>query len=770
MTTLHPIMKDYLSSSESLDKIVLRHYDKSNFLEMVWAQLIDEIHQKSMNQSLLEAIDKAIIKGHSDPNIFMLFIAIALSYNNVFLQFDKSHSLCSIALSLKQEKIQPIVRALFLQHYANLLRKEGKINECMKLMDESLSLISSDDPRYSVILNNTYFMVAIQGKLKENGAYHLDSLQWSSKEDQFLYLTELKIENSIIIGDYEEGLALLKSYKAYPQTSLAPRFIDYTNLFQIISGDLIEANYKEQEFKDLAKSLQLLLFGKVEESKQIFGNLMERSIKKTLFKVITYYLPINFEISLGNKGMAKLLLQEKEKKGDVSYFDDFFYGRLYLLENDLVNAERSFVRLLENVKRFGAKNRLIFEMQFAKELNLTYQLQLLNGWKSISKTEPNKEKPEVIKKTLPKEKGIKLLIGKSKAIRNVKDLVKKYAKLRGPVLVTGETGTGKELVSRAIHDEGLFPDEPFLAINCGALTDSLLQSELFGYEAGAFTGAQKQRKGIFEAAGKGTVFLDEFGDISPKLQVSLLRVFELNEIRLLGGTTNRKIQCKIVIATNTDLHKAVTEKRFREDLYFRLAKFEVRLPALREKKEDLPELIQYFLDKNCRSNENKMISNGLILKLMDYHWPGNIRELKNEIDRLYILNPDITFLDVEHFDFSHLQVKGNYNQNSQTIPLNSNKNTADGTIDQDMSRIIRKGFSIERRIDLIKEMFKKYRKMTRNQIMEINNISSTTATKCLKNLLHSGFIVRRTPTKSSRTDYFEFVENNIISDSLARQP
>lgn len=770
MSTLHPIMKDYLSSSESLDRIVLRHYDKNNFLETVWAQLIDEIHQKSMNQSLLESIDKAIVKGHPDQNIFMLFIAIALSYNNAFMQFEKSHSLCSIALSLKQEKIQPIVRALFLQHYANLLRKEGKVSECMKLMDESVSLISSNDPRYSVILNNTFFMIAVQGKLKENGVYKLDSLQWASKEDQFLYLTELKIENSILIGDYEEGLALLNSYKAYSQIELAPRFTDYTNLLQIISGELSEANYKEQEYKDLAKSLQLLLFGKVEESKKIFGKLMESSIKKTLFRIVTYYMPVNFEITLGNKGMAKLLLQEKEKKGDVSYMDDFFYGRLYLIENDLVAAEKSFVRLQENVSRFGAKNRLIYEMQFAKELSLANQLQLLNGWKSIARTEPYKEKVAILKEVSSKEKGIKLLIGKSKGIKNVKDLVKKYAKLKVPVLVTGETGTGKDLVARAIHDEGVYPEEPFLAINCGALTDSLLQSELFGYEAGAFTGAQKQRKGIFEAAGKGTVFLDEFGDISPKLQVSLLRVFELNEIRLLGGTSTRKIQCKIVIATNVDLHIAVAEKRFREDLYFRLAKFEIRMPSLREKKEDLPELIQYFLDKNCHPHENKMISNGLILKLMEYHWPGNIRELKNEIDRLYILNPDTTYLDVEHFDFSHLQIKAKSGQNSQNIQASLNVKIADNPLDEDLSIILRNGLSFERRIELIKEMFKKYRKMTRNQIMEVSNISSTTATKCLKSLVNSGFIIRRTPTKSTRTDYFEFVENNSISNSLAKQP
>ena len=309
----------------------------------------------------------------------------------------------------------------------------------------------------------------------------------------------------------------------------------------------------------------------------------------------------------------------------------------------------------------------------------------------------------------------------------------------------------------AIHDEGMYPDEPFLAINCGALTDTLLQSELFGYEAGAFTGALKQRKGIFEAAGKGTVFLDEFGDISPKLQVSLLRVLESNEIRLIGSTTSRKIECKIVIATNVDLQSAIQAKKFREDLYFRLAKFEIKLPALRERTEDLPDLIQFFLDRNSSSQGSKKITSRLIEKLKQYHWPGNIRELKNEIDRLYILNPDVESLDVNHFDFSHLQGHHVPEPNSpvkESVVVDSQVSAAK---EDPMLKILQKGFPVETRHNLIKDLFKKYKKLTRSQIMEIANISTTTATKDLLALTKAGFIVRRTPTKSTRTDYFEIV-------------
>ena len=352
-----------------------------------------------------------------------------------------------------------------------------------------------------------------------------------------------------------------------------------------------------------------------------------------------------------------------------------------------------------------------------------------------------------------------MLIGNSTSILQVKKLVKKFAILKEPVLVTGETGTGKELIAKAIHEEGPNAKEPFLAINCGSLTDSLLQSELFGYEAGAFTGAQKERKGIFEAAGKGTVFLDEFGDISSKLQVSLLRVLESNEIRLIGSTTNRKIECKIVIASNTNLQLAVEEKKFREDLYFRLARFDIKLPPLRERIEDIPLLIEHFLNQNRTGNEKVIkVTNELLDALMKYRWPGNIRELKNETERLKILHADKEELKFEDFDFEHLwgvkkkviNVDASTNLSPEIIKNNIPNNNHENQIEL----ILEKGSKVTQRHKQLQQLFQQYKKLTRSQIMAILHVSAGTATSDLKILCEQQIIERVCPSHSKKSDYF----------------
>jgi transcriptional regulator with PAS, ATPase and Fis domain len=298
----------------------------------------------------------------------------------------------------------------------------------------------------------------------------------------------------------------------------------------------------------------------------------------------------------------------------------------------------------------------------------------------------------------------------------------------------------------------------------GALTESLLQSELFGYVAGAFTGAQKERKGIFEAAGKGTVFLDEFGDISPQLQVSLLRILEANEIRLIGGTTTRQIECKIVIASNVDLYQAVQDKKFREDLYFRLARFDIKLPPLRERPSDIPKLIEHFLENKYSDSKVQKISDRLLKTLSEYRWPGNIRELKNEVERLKILHSDKELFDLEDFDFSHLQgVVPNFTKIKEDrveenfIELKPIKPIKDVEDDQ-ITKIIQRGSKVIQRHEFIFNLFRKYKKLTRSQIMEVANVSPMTATNDLKTLCEAGIIEQKTPTKSVRSHYYILVE------------
>lgn len=231
------------------------------------------------------------------------------------------------------------------------------------------------------------------------------------------------------------------------------------------------------------------------------------------------------------------------------------------------------------------------------------------------------------------------IIGESQKMHEVFELMNKVIKTESTVLITGETGTGKELVARAIHYNGPRKDGSFVAVNCSALTETLLETELFGHVKGSFTGAIAEKKGLFEIADKGTFFMDEVGDISPNLQAKLLRVIQEGVIKKVGGTQDIKIDVRLIAATNRDLTKEVERGSFRRDLYYRLSVIEINIPPLREKKEDIPVLAEYFL-KRFAQKINKEVtgfSPGAMKLLIDYDWPGNVRELENEIERAVIL-------------------------------------------------------------------------------------------------------------------------------------
>ena len=234
------------------------------------------------------------------------------------------------------------------------------------------------------------------------------------------------------------------------------------------------------------------------------------------------------------------------------------------------------------------------------------------------------------------------IIGSSPAMNHVFEVMQKVAETDATVLVTGETGTGKDLVARAIHYAGSRKDQRFVAQNCAALPDTLLESELFGHRRGAFTGAHADKKGLFELAHRGTVFLDEVGETHPGMQVRLLRVLQDGEIRPLGSSETRRVDVRIIAATNRDLRKDVETGRFREDLYYRLRVVELRLPSLRERKPDIPILAHHFLDRANQKMGKKITgyTNAAMDRLVGYAWSGNVRELENEIERTVALSGD----------------------------------------------------------------------------------------------------------------------------------
>ena len=231
------------------------------------------------------------------------------------------------------------------------------------------------------------------------------------------------------------------------------------------------------------------------------------------------------------------------------------------------------------------------------------------------------------------------LIGKSKKMQQVYHLLSKVSNSESTILIQGENGTGKEMVAKAIHYNSTRKDSVFMAVNCSAFNDNLLDSELFGHVKGSFTGAVKDKKGVFEVANGGTLFLDEIGDTSPSMQVKLLRILQEGTYMPVGATTPKKVNVRVVAATNKPLKEMIAKGEFREDLYYRINVINVALPSLRERQEDIPVLMDFFLQKKCEEAglPLKTFSKKCLEKMLDHKWPGNVRELQNEVERLVVL-------------------------------------------------------------------------------------------------------------------------------------
>lgn len=267
----------------------------------------------------------------------------------------------------------------------------------------------------------------------------------------------------------------------------------------------------------------------------------------------------------------------------------------------------------------------------------------------------------LLRKELRRSWSMGHIIGKSAAMQVVLDLIRRVSQVNANVLITGESGSGKEVVARAIHDSGTRSGGPFIAINCTAIPDALLESELFGHAKGAFTGANQTKRGLFEEAHGGTLFLDEIGDMNPQLQTKILRVLQERRVRPLGELTDRAIDVRIIAATHKDLREAIREGRFREDLYYRLNVIPIPLPPLRNRVEDIPLLAEHFREKYAAANHLPVrgFSKQALSLLCSNHWPGNVRELENAIERAVVLcnGPLIELHDLqtlESTDSDHL--------------------------------------------------------------------------------------------------------------------
>jgi DNA-binding NtrC family response regulator len=263
----------------------------------------------------------------------------------------------------------------------------------------------------------------------------------------------------------------------------------------------------------------------------------------------------------------------------------------------------------------------------------------------------------ILRKKLLSNYCVQDVISKNPRMHEILRLCHEVSSLRSTVLIQGESGTGKEMIARAIHNAGDRAGKPFVAVSCAALAETLLESELFGYEKGAFTGAAQRKAGKFEMADGGTIFLDEIGDISAKLQVDLLRVLQDRAFYRVGGSEEVRVDVRVIAASHVNLQEAVAEGKFRDDLFYRLNVIEIRLPALRERREDVPLLAQHFLERLSHElgKDVREISEGALKLLMDHNWPGNVRELENAVERAMVTTRGKT---LEEEDFAFLAHNG----------------------------------------------------------------------------------------------------------------
>ena len=309
-----------------------------------------------------------------------------------------------------------------------------------------------------------------------------------------------------------------------------------------------------------------------------------------------------------------------EQKKSITVMQESQSGKLTLTTgNPVFDANDKIIRVVCNVRDITELNLLKQELEKEQGLSQHYETQL--------------------KALKLKYTGSEKMVVTSTRMRNLIDMVIRLATVGSTVLITGESGTGKELIAETIHSNSARKDKPLIKVNCGAIPENLLESELFGYEGGAFTGAKKEGKpGVIELAAGGTLFLDEIGEIPFNLQVKLLRFLQSKEFTRVGGESSITVDVRIVTATNRHLLEMVQQKQFREDLYYRLNVVPVQVPALRERKEDIPALVAHFLQVfNRKYNMNKKISPGVVDSLMRYDWPGNVRELENLIERMVVI-------------------------------------------------------------------------------------------------------------------------------------
>ena len=769
--TLHPLVADYVNDDAELSVLVERHRGTdSGPLEAIRLLRGSIVGDQSADGALLAA--KRVRLDALDAHLCALLLATwshacATRCDTRPKQRSEAEALLRRARSLLSAQTPPEVRVYVDCVGATLAALDGNLLLQEESLRTALSSLSSRSPRRPGVLLQLAHVLARVGRLQEVEAEISDTANTAAPDSPLT--DELRIArfvNAVETGSFDgaRGLMMQMTPAALNpvHSELIASYRTLLSLMQAIEAPLptVSSSWaQDPELPDWALVIRCLLTGSVHQALR-WARLCEKYSPRSLTASDCMALNLlRAELAEGNVPAAQRIIDLRRQRGNASYLDDLFRARAAILSGQMDAAADRFVELSESVERYGAKGRLAFELRLSAELPRDHLLAIAKAtFHRRSAPPPTGAPPRhrrraSSQRTAGHEEGTDRLTGVGQAADRTRALVVQFAQLDVPVLITGETGTGKELVARAIHEMGPRREEPFLAINCGAISESLLESELFGHEKGAFSGAGAAHRGLFEEAGKGTILLDEIGDVGPRLQLALLRVLETNEIRPVGSSRSRRIACRILAATNADLGGLAERGQFRNDILFRLQRLEIHIPPLRERPEDIVPLALHFLNLDRLPGVRATLSPDLETLLVRHAWQGNVRELRNSVERMRLMNSEKRYYEARDIELGATVAAPLPPTDVQIPPTVPGGNTVDHGLPG-----LQTGRAPMRRREALRALFRQHGVLTRAEIAKTLRISPNTATKDLKALCADGFVEKVQPTASPRSVYFQVCE------------
>lgn len=627
----------------------------------------------------------------------------------------------------------------------SLFRVEGYHRKHMQSLEKCLEILGIQSGKYKVIMGiylSQLCLINEQDKFESKLKVYMNILKGTRFLKRVDYLLALRNAESFNLEQMMEHIHRCREDKSLHYVE--PDLIVCEKMYQMFiknNFDVIsEENMRDWELVSCAFIL------KNEPQKALYWahkklDIFPDYITQSYFNSYFY---IRAALANGNTTAAEFTLENKKKFDNTCLYDDFFWFRIHHSKGNKNEAQYYFNLFSHHVEKYKLEKRFDIELKLSPEITPT---DIRNYSKNLIDTKAIKQSTPTTK-NIPNDPSTHFIIGDSSAIKQVKELIKKYATIDTTILIVGETGTGKELVAKALWQASLYQNKPYIPINCGAISDHLLQSELFGHKKGAFTGAFQDHKGVFETAEDGIVFLDEIGEISPAMQISLLRILEAREFRPVGSTEVKKLRCKILAATNRNLAEQVAKGTFRQDLQFRLERLTIEIPPLRKRPEDIPLLINHFLNDIHPSMTPLDFDKNTLQHLSALDWQGNIRELRNEMERIRLFYSDKKVLTINELSEKYKSIKP-----KQLSPISSHKSLLPKDLLNHKSKF--------RKLEELKLLFASHSTLSRNEVAQLLDVSVNTAANYLTSLEKEDYIIRITPTDSGKTHYFKLANKKM---------